>query len=211
MRLRLCSLGLLLIPSFATGANKDIVELQRDIATLQDQVRTMQSKTDEKLAAITVLLQQTLDAANNANKATAVMDSRVNDRLEKSVVSVGQPMAVVSAKVDQMSNDFAGMKEALTDVVSKIGKLDQRLVELNNTVRTVQAPPPAPGPTGAGGPGGGGPGAVPSIPPDTLYESAYRDKMGGKPELALKQFNDYVQSYGDTDKAPSAQFWIGQI
>jgi TolA-binding protein len=210
MRLRLCSLGILLIPSFAIGANKDIVELQRDIATLQDQVRTMQSKTDEKLAAITVLLQQTLDAANNANKATAVMDSRVNDRLEKSVVSVGQPVAVLGAKVDQMANDFAGMKDALTDVVAKIGKLDQRLAELNNTVRTVQAPPPAPGPTSGSGPGGG-PGAAPSIPPDTLYESAYRDKMGGKPDLALKEFNDYVQLYGDTDKAPSAQFWIGQI
>jgi hypothetical protein len=59
MRLRLCSFGLLLIPALSSGANKDIVELQRDIATLQDQVRTMQSKNDEKLATITVLLQQT--------------------------------------------------------------------------------------------------------------------------------------------------------
>src|SRR5260370_21886311 len=152
MRLRLCSFGLLLSlllsPALAPGANKDIVELQRDIATLQDQVRTMQSKNDEKLATITVLLQQTLDAANNANKATAVLDSRVNDRLEKSVVSVGQPVAVLGAKVDQMANDFASMKDALHDVVSKIGKLDQRLVGLNHTGPTVQAPPPAPGPTG---------------------------------------------------------------
>ena len=62
MRLSLCLFSLLFIPSFAFGANKDIVELQRDIATLQDQVRTLQSSTDQKLAAITVLLQQTLDA-----------------------------------------------------------------------------------------------------------------------------------------------------
>jgi tol-pal system protein YbgF len=27
----------------------------------------------------------------------------------------------------------------------------------------------------------------------------------------LKEFGDYVQLYGETDKAPSAQFWIGQI
>jgi hypothetical protein len=52
------------------------------------------------------------------------MDSRVNDRLEKSMVSVGQPVAVLGAKVDQMANDFASMKDALNDVVSKIGKLD---------------------------------------------------------------------------------------
>src|SRR5579864_5121637 len=206
MRLHLGWVGFLLIPSFALGANKDIVELQRDLATLQDQVRTLQSSTDQKLAAITVLLQQTLDAANGAGRAVAVSDARMNDKLEKQAVSVGQPIAVTSAKVDQMSNDFAGMKDALNDVVSRIGKLDQRLVELNNTVRTIQAPPPPPA--------GTEPTATvptPSVPPDTLYDNAYRDRSGGKPDLALKEFGDYVQLYHDTDKAPAAQFWIGQI
>jgi tol-pal system protein YbgF len=205
MRLRLCLFSFLLIPSFAFGANKDIVELQRDLATLQDQVRTLQSSTDQKLATITVLLQQTLDEAKGANRAVAVADARMNDKLEKQSVSVGQPVAVVAAKVDQMSNDFAGMKDALNDVVSRIGKLDQRLVELNNTVRTIQAPP-APAPNGSTAGNG-----APPIPPDTLYESAFRDRSGGKPDFALKEFSDYVQLYGDTDKAPSAQFWIGQI
>src|SRR5258708_6342623 len=168
MRLNLCWFGFLLIPSFAFGANKDIVELQRDLATLQDQVRTLQSSTDQKLAAITVLLQQTLDASNNANRAVAVLDARINDRLEKQQVSVGQPIALGGAKVDQMSNEFAGMKDALNDVVSRMGKLDQKLVELNNTVRTTQAPPPAPAPTSTGPTAGN---TAPPIPPDTLYES----------------------------------------
>ena len=206
MRLHLGWVGFLLIPSFGLGANKDIVELQRDLATLQDQVRTLQSSTDQKLAAITVLLQQTLDASNGAKSAVAVLDARINDKLEKQSVSVGQPIAVTSAKVDQMSNDFAGMRDALNDVVSRIGKLDQRLVELNNTVRTIQAPPPPPAGTS---PTGTVP--TPTVPPDTLYDNAYRDRSGGKPDLALKEFGDYVQLYGDTDKAPSAQFWIGQI
>jgi TolA-binding protein len=204
MRSHLCLFGFLLIPSFVFGANKDIVELQRDLATLQDQVRTLQSSTDQKLAALTVLLQQTLEATNGGSRAVAVLDSRINDKLEKQAASVGQPIAVTSAKVDQMSNDFAGMRDALTDVVSRMGKLEQKLVELNNTVRTIQTPPTAP-PTG--------PAAATTTlqPPDTLYESALRDKMGGRPDVALKGFGDYVQAYGDTDKAPSAQFWIGQI
>jgi tol-pal system protein YbgF len=206
MRLLLCRFSFLLIPSFVFGANKDIVELQRDLATLQDQVRTLQSSTDQKLAAITVLLQQTLDAANGANRAVAVADARMNDKLEKQSVTVGQPVAVISAKVDQMGNDFAGMKDTLSDVVSRMGKLEQRLVELNNTIRTIQAPPPAPTPTGPTAGNG-----APPVPPDTLYETAFRDRSGGKPDMALKEFNDYVQLYGDTDKAPSAQFWIGQI
>src|SRR6267142_5514711 len=113
MRLRLCWFSLLLTPSFVFGANKDIVELQRDLATLQDQVRTLQSSFDQKLAANTVLLQQILEASNSARSSVAVLDARINDKLEQQRITVGQPVAVISAKVDQMSNDFAGMKDAL--------------------------------------------------------------------------------------------------
>jgi tol-pal system protein YbgF len=203
MRLRLCSL--FLIPSFLLGVNKDIAELQRDLSQLTDEVRALRSSSDQKFAALTVLLQQTLDVANGAKSAVAVLDARINDKLEKQSLTVGQPVAVISAKVDQMSNDFAGMKDALNDVVSRMGKLDQKLVELNNTIRTIQAPP-APTPTGPTAGSG-----APPVPPEALYESASRDRIGGRPDMALKEFNDYVQLYGDTDKAPSAQFWIGQI
>jgi tol-pal system protein YbgF len=207
MHLRLYLIGLSLIPICSFGASKEIVELQRDLATLQDQVRTMQSSTTEKLTALTVLVQQTLDASNAANRAVAVLDSRMNERFERELSKVGQPVASVGAKVDQMGNDFAGMHDVLNDVVARLGKLDQKLSELNNTIRTIQAPPPPP----AGALPGTTGGAAPPLPPDTLYDNASRDRMGGKPDLALKEFSDYVQLYGDTDKAASAQYWIGQI
>jgi tol-pal system protein YbgF len=90
--------------------------------------------------------------------------------------------------------------------VARLSRIDQKLVEMNNAIKVIQAPPPppsgaAPGTTGASAP----------PPPDTLYDSATRDRMGGKPDLALKEFSDYVQLYSDTDKASSAQYWIGQI
>ena len=202
--MRLCLFVFLLVPLAAFSANKEMVELQRDVATLQDQVRALQSSQTEKLSAVMTLLQQTLDESKSANRAVAVLESKINDRLEKQSASVGQPVAVVGAKVDQMSSDFQGLRDSLTDVGSRIGKLEQRLVDLNNTVRTIQAPPPPPaGTTGAS--------AAPAVPAATLYETAVRDKIGGKTELALKGFVDYVQAYGDTDKAPDAQFNIGQI
>ena len=45
MRLRLCLLICLLLPTFGSAASREIVELQRDVATLQDQVRTLSSST----------------------------------------------------------------------------------------------------------------------------------------------------------------------
>ena len=205
MRVSLCLLSFLLLPTFAAGASREIVEIQRDLATLQDQIRTLSSGTNEKLTALTVLLQQTLDAANKNNNAVAVLESRVTDRLDKQAVSTGQTIAVLGSKVDQMSNDFTSVRNALGDMVARMGKLEQRLVDLDNTLRTIQAPPPAPA-SSAGGVGG-----APMIPADTLYDSGVRDMMTGKTELALKEFNDYLQLYGELAKAPEAQYNIGLI
>jgi TolA-binding protein len=200
MRVSLCLLSFLFLPTFATGASREIVELQRDIATLQDQIRTLSSGTNEKLTAVTVLLQQTLDSANNTNKAVAVLESRLNDRLEKQSQGVGQTNAVLGAKVDQMSNDFTSVRNALSDMVARMGKLEQRLVDLDNTIRTIQAPPTAPS------------GGAPAVPPaNTLFESGRRDMSAGNTDLAIKDFTDYLQAYGDTAQAADAQYYIGQI
>src|SRR5439155_15223912 len=88
----------------------------------------------------------------------------------------------------------------------RMGRLEQKLGDVTKALQTIQAPPPPPpsaGTTGASGP--------PAIPADTLFSDAQRDQMSGKPELALKEFNDFMQLYGDTDKAPDAQYYIGQI
>ena len=202
MRLPLCLFAFLIIPFAAFGANKEMVELQRDVATLQDQVRALQTSQTEKLTSMNLLLQQALDATNNALKAMAVLESRITDRLDKQTASVGQPVVAVGAKVDQMSSEFQSLRESINDVGSRIGKLELKLVDLGNAVRTIQAPPPAPTtPSSAAAP----------IPAGTLYETAVRDKMSGKPELALKGFSDFVQMYSDADLAPSARFFIGQI
>src|SRR5882724_10314389 len=171
MRLRLSLAVLFLVPTFAPGASREIVELQRDVATLQDQVRALSSSSAEKMTAITVLLQQTLDAANNTNKAVAVLESRLNTQLDKQTQTVGPPIAVLGAKVDQMSNDFGSMRDAMTDIVSRMGRLELKLVDLNNALKTMQAPPPPP--PSAGGATGASGGPPPSA--DTMFTDAQRD------------------------------------
>ena len=44
-----------------------------------------------------------------------------------------------------------------------------------------------------------------------LYTNANRDRLGGKIDLALQEFSDYVKYYPDGTLAPAAQFWIGNI
>ena len=46
---------------------------------------------------------------------------------------------------------------------------------------------------------------------DSLFQNALRDRTSGRLDLALQGFRDYLQWYGNTDYAPIAQFYIGDI
>src|ERR1051325_10811331 len=155
MRLRLSLCAFLLAPLAAFAApQREIVELQRDVSALQDQIRAL----SEKVAQLMVLTQQAVDGANNNGKSMAVLESHVSERLDKQLATVGQPVAVIGSKIDQLSNDSVTMRESLNDVVSRMGKLEQKIVDLNNAFRTMQAPPPAPGAS-----------ITPAIPAADLY------------------------------------------
>src|ERR1700687_3838689 len=129
---------------FAFGASKEILELQRDIAMLQDQVRNMQRSIDEKFGATQTMLQQTLDSANRTNTAVAVMQSRFNDAVKEQQQGVGSQINTVGSKLDQMAEDFRAVRESVLDMNTRMGKLDARMAALQNLISTIRAPAPPP-------------------------------------------------------------------
>src|SRR5580698_4158985 len=162
---------------FAFGASKEIMELQRDVAMLQDQVRNLQSTLDQKVAAIQTLTQQTLDSANRTNTAVAVMENRFDEAMKKQELSLNGPVANVGQKLDQMSEDFRAVRESVLDMNTRMGKLDAKIADLENLINTVRSPaaaPPGNGPPATGtvpsndaglSPGFGSNGAAPGAPP----------------------------------------------
>lgn len=210
---------LLLCPGLTFAASKEMQELQRDVALLQQQVRDLQRSQDEKMAAIQVLLQQALDAANKANTSVTLLQSNLQQNAKDQQSRVGTAVVEMGAKVDAMSTDVNALRESVADISSQVGKLQAQMVDIGNAVKTMQtpaAPPPGAGaPPGTGNtagmssePAGGG---VPPVPATTLYANAMRDRSGGKPDLALQEFNDYLRYYGNTDLAPNAQYYIAEI
>src|SRR5580700_7607817 len=86
MRLtRFIAIATLLAPACLFGASREQQEMQRDIAQLQDQVRTLQSGFDQKMAALQTLVQQALDAATKANTGVSVLSAGVSQTLEREV------------------------------------------------------------------------------------------------------------------------------
>lgn len=199
LRLLACLAGV-----FALGCEaqrKEYVELQREVAQLQEQVRTLQRTLDEKLAELKVLVQQALDNTAKVNTAVAVMDAGVRDRLREQAGNLVGPVAAIGTKVDQMASEFQGLKTAVEDVNARLGKVERQIVDLGNTMKVLQAPV---GPPGTAAP-------PPGVSADSLYANSLRDKDGGNYDLALQGFTDYLRYFGATDTAPNAQFYIGEI
>jgi TolA-binding protein len=197
-------------PAVAFAAvSKEMQELQRDVALLQEQVRQIQQSQDKQLAALTVLVQQAVDAANRANTAVEVIKSgsqQSSSQLESKVVA---PVVGLSTRMDSLSNNFTTLQQSVADLTSLVVKLQSQMTDLNNAVKVMQAPPPAPPPT-AGAPPAAVENPCPSSSKD-LYDNAQRDRQGGKLDISLQEFTDYLRCFGSTDLAPNAQYFIGTI
>jgi tol-pal system protein YbgF len=208
---RLLPLVLCFFPAALPAASREIQELQRDVAQLQQDLKTLQRAFDEKIPSLAVLVQQTLDLTKDTNKALNSLEGRVQEQLRQQGKEVIAPVAGLNTKIDQMSADFSSVRESVSDITARMGKLEQQILDLSNAVRTMQTPAPPP-PGAAGQPpasAGTAPAAAP--PADTLYQNALRDKSGGKDDLALQEFSEYLKYYATSSYAPNAQFYIGEI
>ncbi len=207
------ALILIATTSLALAApSKEIIELQRELAQLQDQVRQLQNSTNERLAAITTLLQQALETGSKTNTSVAVLESGLRERLSQ---QLSAPIAGVSSRVETMSNEFQGVRENVSAMNETLTKVQAQLLDLNNAVKVLQAPPAAPppamgsGPNTPSGPGGSGP--PPGMAASQVYQTAMTDRSRGNLDLSLQGFQEYLKWYGTTELAPNAQFYIGQI
>ena len=148
-RRRLILAILFAFPVICSAASKEIVELQRDVAQLQDQVRTLQSAFDTKMTALTMTVQQSVDAANKANNAIVGLQGGIQEQMRQQGKEVVGPVANVGTKIDEMATAFQQVQNSMADVTARLGNLEQQMKDLSNAVRTMQTPPaPPPSTTG---------------------------------------------------------------
>jgi tol-pal system protein YbgF len=210
--------GSLVGPKPVMAVAREIIELQRDVTTLLQGQKDIQTQMTQDHTVQKTLIEQSSDSVN---KLGSTMSS-----LEKSVQDV---QANSGARLDTMSTQVQGLSDNLEEIKSRLGKVNQQLVDLQNSVQNIDsrisgggpisAPPAASSPSGTAMPPSSNPASMPansspSGPPasaDTLYSNGLRDITSGKYELARGEFQDYLKYYGDTDLASNAQFYLGEI
>jgi len=194
--------GSLIGPRPVEAVARELIELQRDVTTLLQGQKDQTTQMTQDHTGIRTIVDQT---NSSIGKLEGTMGS-----LQKSVQDV---QANSGARLDTMSTQVQGLSDNLEEIKSRLGKLNQQLVDLQNTIQALDAKistgaPAATSPANPGGAssaGGSGPSA------DTLYSNGLRDITGGKYDLARSEFQDYLKYYGQTDLASNAQFYLGEI
>ncbi len=207
--------GSLIGPKPAQAVAREIIELQRDVTTLLQGQKDIQSQTTQDHTVMRTLIEQSNDTVGKLNGTMS--------GLQKSVQDV---QANSGARLDTMSTQVQGLSDNLEEIKSRLGKLNQQLVDLQGTMQNIDskisggavAPgtvPTSTSPSGSSAQPTGSPAAAASNSPapsaDTLYSNGLRDITSGKYDLARSEFQDYLKYYGDTDLASNAQFYLGEI
>jgi tol-pal system protein YbgF len=148
----------------------------------------------------------------------ATLQDGVSNGIAKSLT----PVNGLNGKVDSMSEDVRALKDSMSDLTSRLDRMDAKMTDLKNQLQIIQNPPSAPAPNGAPGfaPSGSNPPAgspqAQSGPPAGMsandsYTAAMRDLQTGKTELAYSEFSQYLQYFPNTELAANAQYYLGEI
>jgi tol-pal system protein YbgF len=183
---------------------REIIDIQNDVSLLLQGQRSMQNSIDQNQGVVKTMLQQSINSATNL--------STTMGSLQKSVQDV---QANTGSQLNSLSTSVQGLSDNIADVNAHIGKVNQQLVDLQNSVQSIEgklAASTAAASTVAPGTPAGRPAAPATLPAaDVLYSSAYRDITGGNYDLAKQEFQAYVKYYSGTELASNAEFYLGEI
>ena len=175
-----------------SGANKDMVQLQTQVQQLQEQMTAMQRSFDERMGVMKNLVETNTDAVNKA----VVALNGLQTTLTKQQGDAG-------SKVDQLSGQIQSLNDTMDEIKVRLAKVSKQLEDMQAAQQSLsaqQAQQQAQQQALAQAP-----------PPDVLYNNGLRDYNGGKNDLALQEFSEYLKFYPNTDLAGNCYFYLGEI
>jgi tol-pal system protein YbgF len=176
----------------AYAVNKDLIELQTQVTQLQQQMTAMKQSFDERMGVMKNLLDQNSDASNKVTAAINELQSSINKQQQDR-----------SGQVDQMSGQIQALNDTMDELKVRLAKLSKQLEDMSaaqQSMATQQAQAQQQQQAIAQAP-----------PPDVIYNNALRDYNGGKNDLAIQEFSDYIKFYPNTDLAGNAYFYLAEV
>lgn len=184
---------ILLAASAAGGcvSTQDIEGIQAQISDVQRQLVQMQQLAPSKT-----------DVGNLETSLSKQMDSLLKTEADMQV------------KLQDVTGQIEALQAKLEDTTYRLSLLSQQIAATNQELKSFRAVP-APAPTDPADPNFGVPPPVGTPPavgadPKALYDAAYNDYLKGSYDLSVREFQEYLQNFPDTDLADNATYWIGE-
>ncbi len=187
-------------PPTASAQKRELTQLQRDMALLQDAMRQFDRQNSERMAGLEALLKQDLEKQDKLNAALAVIERNISKQGD----SLIRPMNSTAAKVDALADRFDRLRSASEETNAMIERLQQEVDDIKTHLTTL--PPPAFEEGEGDGVSDGGTVSA----SEAIYEGGMSDYLRGNFELARNQFRDYLDLYPKHSRAAEAQYFIGQ-
>jgi tol-pal system protein YbgF len=103
----------------------------------------------------------------------------------------------LSANSKDASTQIASMGKQITEANERLERLSEQLAALKRLIEDIPTQPASEQIT----PGN----------PEQLFAVAYSDYLRGNDALALSEFQQYADTYPDSEMADNAEYWIGEI
>ena len=176
----------------AWGVSKEMIQLQTQVQQLQEQMTAMQRSFDERMGVMKNLVEQDTDAVNKVSTAVGALLSSLQKQQGDS-----------AAHVDQLSGQIQSLNDTLDELKARLVKVSKQLEDMqaaqqSQAAQTAQQQAQQQALANA-------------PPPDVLYNNALRDYNGGKNDLALQEFSDYIKFYPNIESAGNCYFYLGEI
>jgi len=170
-------------PQDIEGLHTQIAEVQRQVGEAQNQAPSKQ------------------DVGN--------LEAQMGRRME----ALLKTEADMQVKLQNLSSHIDELQAKLEDTNNRLAQLSQQIAATNQDLKSfrsapeppadgaVVGPPPAPAPPVRSAPG---------VDPKALYDNSYNDYLKGNYDLAMREFQEYVDEFPDTDLTDNATYWIGE-
>jgi tol-pal system protein YbgF len=176
----------------AWAANKEMVQLQTQVQQLQEQMTAMQRSFDERMGVMKNLVEQDTDAVN-----------KVANALNGLQTTLQKQQAEGGSKTEQLSGQIQSLNDTLDELKVRLAKVSKQLEDMQAAQQSLSAQQAQQQSQQQ---------AMAQAPaPDVLYNNGVRDYNGGKNDLALQEFADYIKFYPNTDLAGNSYFYLGEI
>jgi TolA-binding protein len=190
--------------SAADKTTETMLEVLREIGGLQEQIKGMQESLEGKLSDQSQTNADQLRAAAEqfARSMAAFSDSAQKNlqHQQDQQTKILDASAAAGTQLQAISDQQNTTRQAVNDLSAVVSRLTTQMNDLTAIVKSMQPPeiPPAAA-------------QQPPISATDLFANAEGDRLGGKLDLSLQEYSDYVSKFGDSPQAPDAQYYIGSI